>query len=60
MGRIDLIGKTPLHIVLVGGASIFLAEWHGKVAICAERGDERGHELVGLFHHNLVIARLGI
>jgi hypothetical protein len=52
LGRVDLIGKTLLHAMLVGGAGVFQAERHGEVAIRAEWGNERGHELV--------IARIGI
>jgi hypothetical protein len=29
---------------------------HGCVTIHAMRGDERGHELVGLFHPDLAVA----
>jgi hypothetical protein len=54
------ISKTLLHATMVGSAGIFQAERHGEVAIRAERGDERGRELVGLFHRNLVIARVDI
>jgi hypothetical protein len=57
--QVDLISKAPLHAMLVGGASVFQAEWHGE-AICAERGDERSRELVGILHCDLVIARVGI
>jgi hypothetical protein len=49
-----------LHATLVGGASIFQAERHGDLAVRAEWGDERGCELIELFHHDLVIARVGI
>jgi hypothetical protein len=49
-----------LHATLVRGTSVFKAERHGEVVVPAERGDERGRELVGLFRRNLVIAQVGI
>ena len=44
--------EALLHAPLVGDE----AEGHGYVAVRTIRGDERGCELIGLFHYDLVIA----
>jgi hypothetical protein len=59
-GWVDVISKTLLHAMLVGGTSIFRTERHCDVAVCAGRGDEGGHELVRLLHCDLVVGRVGI
>ena len=48
--RVDLVGEALLHAPLVGGASVLQAERHGYIAVRTIQGNERGCELVGLFH----------
>ena len=55
-----MVGEALLHAPLVGGTSVLQTERHGYVAVRTIRGDERGCELIGLFHRDLVIARVGI
>ena len=52
-----MVGEALLHAPLVGGANVLQAEGHGHVAVRTIRGDERGCELIGPFHRDLVIAR---
>ena len=54
--RVDLVGEALLHAPLVGGASILQTKRQGYVIVQTIRGDERGCELISLFHRNLVIA----
>ena len=54
--RVDLIGEALLHAPLIGGASVLQTERHGYIIVQTIWGDERGYELVGLFHRDLVIA----
>jgi hypothetical protein len=35
-------------------------KWHSSITIHAKRCDERSRELVGLFHLDLVITRIGV
>ena len=58
--RVNLVNEALLHAPLVGGANVLQAKRHGYVAVRTIQGDERGCELIGLFHHDLVIARVGI
>ena len=53
--RVDLVGEASLHALLIGGASILQTEQHCDVVEQFEGGDERCHELVGLFHRNLMV-----
>jgi hypothetical protein len=39
---------------------IFETEWHANVTVRSERCDERGHELVGLLHCDLMVAGIRI
>jgi hypothetical protein len=45
---------------LIRGLHILEAKWHGYVEIGLEQGDKRGHELVGLFHHDLMVTGVSI
>ena len=54
--RVDLVDEALLHAPLLGGVSVLQTERHGYVTVRTIRGDERGCELIRLFHHNLVIA----
>ena len=54
--RVNLNGEALLHAPLVGGASVLQTEGHGYITVQTIRGDERGCELIGFFHCNLVIA----
>ena len=60
IGRVDLVGEALLHAPLVGGANVLQVKWHGYVAVRTIWGDEQGCKLIRLFHHDLVIARVGI
>ena len=54
--RVDLVGEASLHAPLIGGASVLQTERHGYVTVQTIWGDERGCELIRLFHRNMVIA----
>ena len=54
--HIDLIVEALLHAPLIGGASVLQTERYGYITLQTIQGDERGCELVGLFHRDLVIA----
>jgi hypothetical protein len=49
-----------VHAMLIRGSYVAQPEGHGCVTIHALWGDERGHELVGLFHLDLVVTRIRI
>jgi hypothetical protein len=51
----DVFAEHMVHAPLVRRARIPQTERHGDIAVHAERRDERSHELVGLFHPDLVI-----
>jgi hypothetical protein len=55
----DVTIEHVVHSSLVCEAIIPQTEGHGSVAIHAIRVGERSHELVGLFHHDLVIVGVG-
>ena len=55
-----MVGEASLHAPLIGGASVLQAKRHGYVVVRTIWGDERGCEMIELFHHDLVIARVGI
>jgi hypothetical protein len=50
-----VFAEHMVHAPLVRRARIPQAERHGDIAVHAEGCDERSHELVGLFHPDLVI-----
>jgi hypothetical protein len=47
--------ETCLDSSLVGGAGVLQPKRHGRVAVGAERGDERGLLLVFFLDSNLVV-----
>ena len=49
------VSKAFGHATLVHSPSILESEQHRNVAERSKRGDERGCELVGLFHHDLMV-----
>ena len=51
----NVFAEHMVHAPLVRRARIPQAERHGDIAVHAEGCDERSHELVGLFHPDLVI-----
>jgi hypothetical protein len=55
-----VIAEHVVHATLICEAGILQPEGHGSIAIHTMWGDERGRELVGLFHPDLVIAGVGI
>jgi hypothetical protein len=59
-GLFDEIIKTLEHTSLVCCSSVFQSKRHADVAIRSERCDEKSHELVGLFHRNLMVAGIRI
>ena len=54
-GSPDEVFETLEHTMLVRSPSVLQTEWHCDVAEQSEGGDERCHELVKLFHHDLMI-----
>jgi hypothetical protein len=59
-GLSDEITKTFEHTSLVCCSCILQTKWHANVAIRSEWHDEISRELIGLFHHNLMVARIRI
>ena len=59
-GLPDVVAKDLGHAPLVRGTCVSEAEGHRHVAVHAEWCDERSCELVGLFHLNLMVARICI
>ena len=55
-GPPDEVPEASEHTSLVCCPSVLQTEWHRDVAKRSEGGDERRHELVGLFHHDLMVA----
>jgi hypothetical protein len=51
----DVLSEHVVHAPLVCRACIPQTKWHSDVAVHAKGCDERSHELVGLFHPDLVI-----
>jgi hypothetical protein len=58
--RANVIVEDMVHATLICGACIPQPEGHGSITIHTMWGDERGHELVGLFHSDLMIIEVGI
>lgn len=54
-GVSNYVIETLFHAALAGRTSVFQAERHRNVAIRSEWCDERGRELVGFFHRNLMV-----
>jgi hypothetical protein len=59
-GLSDEIAETFKHTSLVCCSCILQIEWHANVTLQFEWRDKRSHELVRLFHHNLIVARVRI
>ena len=59
-GSPDVLAKDLGHAPLVCGPCISEAKWHSHIAIHAEWGDERSHELVRLFHLDLMVTGIRI
>jgi hypothetical protein len=55
-----VLAKDLGHAPLVCGSYISEAEWHGHIAVHAEWGDERSHELVRFFHLDLMVTEIRI
>jgi hypothetical protein len=55
-GPPDEVPKIDEHTPLVCSPRILKPKQHGDIAVRPKRDDERGHGLVGPFHHNLVVA----
>jgi hypothetical protein len=58
--RADVIAEHVVHATLIRGTGIPQTKGHGSITVHTITGDERSRELVGLFHPDLVIARVGI
>ena len=54
-GPPDEVPEAPKHTVLVCSPSVLQTEQHYDIAERSKGGDERCHELVGLFHRNLMV-----
>jgi hypothetical protein len=59
-GWADVFPQNVLHESLVRRPRVLETEGHSNIAIHVERGDKRSHELIGLLHFNLVVARICI
>ena len=59
-GPPDEVSKAFGHAALVCSPDVLESERHRNVAERSERGDEKGRELVGLFHYDLMIPRVRI
>jgi hypothetical protein len=59
-GPPDEVPKNGEHTSLVCSPRVLELERHGDIAVRPKRGDKRGRELVGLFHHNLVVVGISI
>jgi hypothetical protein len=56
----NLVGEALEHAMLVRSSGILQPKWHGDITKCSKGGDEGGCVLEGLFHGDLMIARIGI
>ena len=54
-GPPDEVPKASEHTTLVCSSRVFQAERHRDKAERPKKGDERSHELVGLFHGDLMV-----
>jgi hypothetical protein len=59
-GLSNEITKTFKHTLLVGCSCVLQTEHHANITVRSERHDERSRELVGLFHRDLMVARVCI
>jgi hypothetical protein len=58
--RAYVVAEHVVHATLIRGARVAQPDGHAHVAIHALRGDERSHELVGLFDPDRVVAQVRI
>jgi hypothetical protein len=60
----DVLVELPLEVgldsLLVCGAGVLQPEGHGRVAVCAKRGDERGLLLVFFHDRDLVVPGVAV
>jgi hypothetical protein len=56
----NVFAEHVVHAPLVRCTRIPQSKWYGNIAVHGEGCDERSRELVGLFHPDLVIPRVGI
>jgi hypothetical protein len=54
------VPKNGEHTMLICCLGVIEAKRHGYKAIGSEQGDKRSCELVGLFHHNLMVTGVSI
>jgi len=55
-----MLSENMEHASLIGRPSVTKSERHGYVIVHTKRGDERGCELVRLFHFYLMVAGISI
>ena len=55
-GSPDEVPEATKHTALVRCPSVLQTEQHQNIVEQSEGGDERHRELVGLFHHDLMVA----
>ena len=56
----DEVSKAFGHAMLVRSPGVLESERHRNVAERSKQGDERGRELVGLFHRDLMVSGVRI
>jgi hypothetical protein len=56
----NVIAEHVIHATLICGTDVTQPEGHGCITIRALWGDERGRDLVGLFHPDLMVTGVGI
>ena len=59
-GPPDEVPETLEHTMLVCSPNVLQTKWHCDIVERSEGGDERCHELVGLFHRDLMVAGVHI
>jgi hypothetical protein len=57
---IELPLEAGLDSSFIGGADVLQPEGHGRVAVCAKRGDERGLLLVFFLDRDLVVPEVAV
>ena len=56
----EMVSENMEHTPLICSSGVSEAKGHRNIAVHAEMCDKRSRELVGLFHLDLVIARISI
>ena len=56
----DMVPKHMEHTPLVCSSGVSEAKWHRDIAVHAEGCDKKSHELVGLFHLDLMVTGISI